>query len=732
MISSSQISAQPQYYSNDPVLPGVNSVPAGICDPLLISAIRTGTLKDVTEILEKGGVDVNQSDKDGNFPLDYAVITGQLDVVEALIIAGANVNQVNSGDAFPLLISVDRNKLDILQALITAGADVNQVNESKQGALTTASAKGFLDIVLTLIAAGVGVNQADEDGCTALMLASAKGFLGIVQTLIVAGADINQANNNGVTPFISASANGFLDIVQTLIVARADINQADSDGGTPLIFASSNGILNIVQTLIAAGADINQADSDGGTPLIVASSNGFLDIVRTLIDSKVKINQADKDGNSPLFYAARFNHLSIVNALIDAGANVNQSANLSRNFPLNLVCLLGRLDILNSLLKANADINKVDEITGQSALFTAITGKKLDVVKALLKANADVNLLNKNGSSPLSYAKTFHHKEAESVLIEAGADNRYAMAYVKNKFLAHCWGLSGHSILIREDSTSVSYDVEYLSEKYTLSKVMQFTSSFLDGEADKGTLSDRTILIIKNTLENAWPLKELTPEEIEIRMDQNIPTFFSISPEGHNIGIILTGTQIIFCDRGGSLRKGTTEFYTTTRNKLKESIRIFKDSKAGYRNMYEKVKNDPEFVLDDFFSQKYQGVANCSWASPKASFLALLYVLDANRIFDRKMSLQTARRIYKNFTFKQRIDVLIEYLETTPDDSLLSKDLLVEIYRKLKRKASPGYLAAIDIYMDPRVEDVLINLKTVINRTSGKMVLKEICTPESL
>ena len=65
--------------------------------------------------------------------------------------------------------------------------------------------------------------------------------------------------------------------------------------------------------------------------------------------------------------------------------------------------------------------------------------------------------------------------------------------------------------------------------------------------------------------------------------------------------------------------------------------------------------------------------------------------------------------------------IFVDYLATTPDDSLLSKKFLVEIYRKLKKKASYDYLTAKGTDMDSRVEDLLINLKTVIKRVSGKM-----------
>ena len=184
----------------------------------------------------------------------------------------------------------------------------------------------------------------------------------------------------------------------------------------------------------------------------------------------------------------------------------------------------------------------------------------------------------------------------------------------------------------------------------------------------------------------------------------------------------MTRTQIIIVNRGKGFGKGTygtSEFYTADTKKLKTLIPILLNSAGGFVTLCEKVKNDPEILLDDFFSQKYQGVANCTWASPKAVFLTLLYALDENRKIDKEKSLKTAKRFYKKFTNKQRITVLHDYLKTTPVDLLLPEDLLREIHRKLKKKTSPDYLSAKGIKIDSGAKKVSTKLKKIINRLSS-------------
>ena len=677
---------------------------------------------------------INQAANNGLTPLFIAILNGRFNIVNTLIEAGADINQVDNDGDSPLIVAVQHEKSDILQVLITAGADVQHVNKKRKSALMFASASGFLDIVQILIASKAKINQTDGTGSDSLLFAIQNGLLYIVKALIEAGADMKHADNDGDSRLIVAALNGKSALLPVLINSGADLHQVNNKGQNALICACDKGFLDIVQILLIAGINVHHTDQEGHSALIYASVNGHPDVIQALIASKAKINQTNHAGHGPLFYAAQEGRSDVVNILINGGADVNRMGK-SGSFPLKAACAGGDLSVLDSLLKANADINKMNK-NGYSALSSAVEAEKSEVIKVLINANANIDLLNKSGYTPLTVAKLNYIKEAEEILIEAGADNRYATAFINTKFLAHCWGLKGKSTLNHKDGTRISYEVEGFNEEYTIPKITQSVSEFLDNEIGKDVLSEQTILIIKDTFENAHPLKKLTQDEIEARMDQNIPTFFSVSSATHTIGIILTGTQIIFCNRGGGLgvkealfRRGSTEFYTAGPEKLKALIPIILDSDTALLKLHKIVKKNPAYILDDFYSQKNQYAGNCTWASPKASFLALIYALDENRKIDKKKSLNVAKCLYKKFTLKQRITVLSEYLETTPIDSLSSsRKLLVKIYKKLIKKTSPAYLAAKSIEIDPRAGEVSTQLKALIKRIASTR-MRSRCIP---
>jgi len=184
--------------------------------------------------------------KDGNTPLHYAVLQGNIQKVQDLIDNGDNVNGKNVTGNTPLYLAVAQGDIDIVNVLIKAN--------------------------------GINVNSKNVTGNTPLLHAVSINKLDIVNVLIDKGADVNIENDKHNTPLLYAVASNRLDIFNVLIDKGADVNIQNNDGYTPLHYASRKGNLQIVQALIDKGADVNIQNKDGKTPLDVAKASNYKDI----------------------------------------------------------------------------------------------------------------------------------------------------------------------------------------------------------------------------------------------------------------------------------------------------------------------------------------------------------------------------------------------------------------------------------------------------------------------
>lgn len=77
------------------------------------------------------GIDVNQQNLSGTYPLFLAVSLGAEDVVKVILEKGADVNIVNDNGKTPLFESIFHELDDIVKLLLHAGANVNQICNAK-------------------------------------------------------------------------------------------------------------------------------------------------------------------------------------------------------------------------------------------------------------------------------------------------------------------------------------------------------------------------------------------------------------------------------------------------------------------------------------------------------------------------------------------------------------------------------------------------------------------------
>ena len=722
-----------------------------IIDPQALSdpAIEKGKSNDL--ILAEA--DINQSVENKNALLIVAIEEGRIDIVETLITERVDINKPNEHGETPLMVAIYEKQPDIIKALIGTGIDIHPL-------FIDAIKEGDLDIVNTLIAVKIDVNKPDEKGKLPILLAIWSERPDIVEALIKAGANPNEPepNSRGYSPLLSAILVQRLDIIEILNEAGGDVNLHDLTGFSPFFHAVIIGNLKIIEFLIKVGANVDQPSKEGDYPIVSAIQNIRSDIVNTLVSAKANIHRYNNTGYSLLHLAMRLKNWDIVKTLVGAGADVNRIDKegysplylaiilensdifkilleakadfsiLHNGLPLIFHAILyENSDILKALISVDADVNQIDE-TGKSPVWAAVYKKNLNILSILIESGASIDLIDKKGKSPLIFAKILNNKIMEDILIKAGADNQYANDYLNTKFLGHCWGIKGTCLLKHKNASEQLIELQGFSELYTIPKITSYISNFLDEEFEAGVLTEQTISTIKDTFENTWLEKNIETVELEARIDQNKPTLFSFSSEDHNISIILAENRLIFCNRGsGCSNVYTTEIYSATSKKLKDFMSVIIDysgtnflsditlSSDNVENIYQKIITDPEFKLDDHFSRKYQKVGNCTWASPKAAFLALLYILDENNKLDKEKSFINANRIYKKFTIKVRIEVLFDFIKTAQFASTsLPISLLKIIRKKLEKKTSEKYLRKLNIESDSKFEKILDESKILI------------------
>ena len=171
-------------------------------------------------LLERGGIDLNRRDAEGNTALHYACREGYR---------------------------------DLAVLLLEKGTDASSANNRGETPLHAAARKGNREILARLLDAGANPDATDREGCTPLMRLVENRRTDAALWLIDRGADTEATDQTGHRALDYATAHGLTEVVARLTQNDAADGMArDAEGNTPLHQAVYNDQAEVVRTLLAA------------------------------------------------------------------------------------------------------------------------------------------------------------------------------------------------------------------------------------------------------------------------------------------------------------------------------------------------------------------------------------------------------------------------------------------------------------------------------------------------
>lgn len=288
-------------------------------------AARAGNEVKFSQLLLRGGTDVNTCDDRGWTPLHSAASAGQDKLVKLLADAGAEVNTFDREGRSALVLAADNGHVDSILALFEAGADVNLSNPRGWSPLNTAALSKQIEAVRLLLALGANPSEPDAGGWTALLFAvTGTGATGreVLDALLEGGADPTIAGSSGLAP-LEAAARGSNDYaIKRLIECGANPNKVPPSGQTPLFFAIQEQSEECVRALLSKGANVNVRFKGDWTPLLCAVETGNIDILKLLRAAEARVDDVCMPEKwSLLHIAAKEGHRVAVRWLLEQGVD---------------------------------------------------------------------------------------------------------------------------------------------------------------------------------------------------------------------------------------------------------------------------------------------------------------------------------------------------------------------------------------------------------------------------
>ncbi|KMQ42559.1 hypothetical protein A7C99_3799 [Trichophyton rubrum] len=210
--------------------------------------------------------------------LQLAARHGNHDEAKLLLQTGIDANFFPKGTEYPLAYAIESGDAETVKVLLEYGADIHQAAK-KHGNALIASIKRGEEEIFNIFLGKFDPNSTDRVGAPALYFAAVGGHETMVNKLIRRGADVQACRDTIFSPIMGAGLGGCSRIVKTILQ-----NGADSDHAA-LFAASSVGEDELVTQLLLRGADVGRCilPYDRDLPIHAAMLQGHETTVRILL-----------------------------------------------------------------------------------------------------------------------------------------------------------------------------------------------------------------------------------------------------------------------------------------------------------------------------------------------------------------------------------------------------------------------------------------------------------------
>ena len=244
----------------------------------LFRALSGNDAAIVSLLLPKCNALLNQPDKFGVFPLEYALRSAvSTDIIALLLKAGARTD-IPLKRGYSLLHVAMEKENHQAASLLLKYTHYHVIRDSKgYTPLLTAVYNGNTAFVKLIIDnAPAALKDVDLAGRTALHIASSLGYNEIARMLIQAGIDVNIKDKTGETPLHKCAYYGNAYLAGLLLQSGGDINVQDNEGESLLHEAVNRNHMNMAILLIDKKIDLSLKNNSGKTARELASDGKML------------------------------------------------------------------------------------------------------------------------------------------------------------------------------------------------------------------------------------------------------------------------------------------------------------------------------------------------------------------------------------------------------------------------------------------------------------------------
>ncbi|KAF2462332.1 ankyrin repeat-containing domain protein [Lineolata rhizophorae] len=326
-------------------------------DLSLLKALSTGAVDAALELLGQGRVDVNDRDAGGATALHHAAGKGLVEVTRRLLLKGSSVEQKDRGGRTPIDWAIASGSDACLALVLFHKIHPLALNENRQpmkSAMHYAAVTAEVLLLDAVVEAGFSREDRDEGGRTPLFAALETMDAGFFNHCIGV-FDSNAIDHDGMGIIHYAVALDFPGAVSSLLAHGANVNARDSWQQTPIMCFNATkykSSIDILELLVEHGADLNAQDMDGNTlchHVALGSDRG--DIVQFIISNGGIISIQNRAGSTPHHLAAGAGNAAVLKLLVDEDPFVLGWTNNESLTPIELAARNGHIELVYGVLR---------------------------------------------------------------------------------------------------------------------------------------------------------------------------------------------------------------------------------------------------------------------------------------------------------------------------------------------------------------------------------------------